>query len=58
MKRLEIVCDNCDASFDIVHDLGAVYRLEFCAFCGELLFAGDDDMVMYEDDDYEIDEWD
>jgi hypothetical protein len=59
MKKLEIVCDNCDASFDVLYDLGAVYRVEFCIFCGESIYDYDsNDMTIYEDDVDDIEKYD
>lgn len=46
----EIVCSDCEAEFQIIHD--AISDPEFCPFCGsKLRDADDDDRDWYDDDE-------
>ena len=46
-----IVCESCDAEFNIKHHLEPrLYKIEFCPFCGEELNEELEDEL--EDEDY------
>jgi len=41
-------CPACGADYKVQHDLGDLYTIGFCMFCGEEV----------DDDDFDWDEWD
>jgi rRNA maturation endonuclease Nob1 len=50
MTDREIVCSECEAEFQIIHD--AITDPEFCPFCGsKLRDIDDDDREWYDDED-------
>jgi rRNA maturation endonuclease Nob1 len=51
MSDKEIVCSDCEAEFQVIHD--AITEPEFCPFCGSKLRYEDDDedRQWYDDDD-------
>lgn len=51
MTDKEIVCSECEAEFQIIHD--AITDPEFCPFCGSKLRDIDDDREWYDDGDDE-----
>ena len=34
-KKYDIVCEECDANFDVITDL--IERVDYCPFCGEFM---------------------
>jgi DNA-directed RNA polymerase subunit RPC12/RpoP len=46
----EIVCTNCEAEFQVVHD--EVDSPEYCPFCGDKIRYDDD-----EDEDIDLENW-
>lgn len=50
MTDKEIVCSECEAEFQIIHD--AISDPEFCPFCGsKLRDTDDDDRDWYDDEE-------
>lgn len=48
-KKIEISCIECNADFEVLHEMGSTYSPKFCCFCGEEIVDGD---YMYcEDED-------
>jgi len=49
-----IVCESCDAEFNIKHHLEPrLYKIEFCPFCGDELNEELEDELEDYDEDYD-----
>jgi rRNA maturation endonuclease Nob1 len=49
MRKYDITCEECDASFDVFSDLSE--RVDFCPFCGESIPFESDEWDEDEDED-------
>jgi hypothetical protein len=49
-ELIDISCSNCDADYRVQHDLGDLYIVSFCIFCGEEI---NDDNYEWEETDEE-----
>lgn len=47
-KKYDIVCEECDANFDVLSDLNE--RVDYCPFCGEFLPHEPDGLDFEEED--------
>ena len=57
MTDKEIVCSECEAEFQIIHD--AITDPEFCPFCGsKLRDIDDDDRDWYDEDEEDSNTYD
>lgn len=52
-KKTEISCIECNADFEVLHEMGSTYSPKFCCFCGEEIV---DDDYMYCEDEEDDDE--
>lgn len=59
MKKINLSCDECEASFTITHDMSIQHYIpEYCPFCGETLQDEDRDEEESDLDDEEFDDED
>ena len=48
-----IVCDSCEAEYQIKHNLNErYYVIQYCIFCGEILSDELEDEIEWNEDDY------
>lgn len=53
-----IVCDSCDAEYQVKHNLdGRYYVIEYCTFCGSRLSDDSEDEMEWEDSSEEEQLW-
>jgi len=54
MSRKQIQCEDCEASFQIKHDMEErYYKVSFCPFCGtEVTLEDDLDTLDIDDDEW------
>lgn len=59
MKPLYIECQDCDATYQIKHDMGERYEVSYCSFCGGELedFYDPNQRDMFDEDDEDDIEW-
>tara|TARA_S200002703_G_scaffold2826_1_gene4306 strand:- start:529 stop:690 length:162 start_codon:yes stop_codon:yes gene_type:complete len=53
MTKTRVTCINCDADFEISHDMNDKYFVEYCPFCGSEI----DDFEMDELEELDNEEW-
>ena len=48
--RKKVVCESCEAEFDVKHNMDEdYYEIEYCPFCGEPVSEEDGNIIEYED---------
>ena len=51
MAKKTILCEHCEASFTLQHDMDDYFKPKYCPFCGDDLPEEDEFNVLEEDDD-------